>query len=172
MAAMQMQPFQTVAERYARDVWRLCASQVGVQQADDCFQETMLAALEAYPRLRDPGAVRSWLLRIASRKAIDRHRSAAREPTPTPAFDLCAPDSEAARESELLELVRQLPHKQRLAIAHRFIADLPYREIAQLMGTSEAAARRNVHEGVKTLRIHAGAHARRRTTATRKEYSR
>jgi RNA polymerase sigma factor (sigma-70 family) len=168
---MQLHPFQTEAERYASDVWRFCASQVGTEQADDCFQETMLAALEAYPRLRDPRAVRSWLFRIASRKAIDRHRSAARDPIPTSEVNLTARDSSVSREAGLLDLVRELPDKQRLAVAHRFVADLPYREIAAVMDTTEAAARRNVHDGIKALRSHLAALASPSTTETRKEHS-
>jgi RNA polymerase sigma factor (sigma-70 family) len=147
-----MQPFQVVAERYAGDVWRFCASQVGVAGADDCFQETMLAALEAYPRLRAPGGAGAWLLRVASRKAIDRHRRAARDAIPVAEVELGGRDCALAREDGLLELVGGLPEKQRLAVAYRFVADLRYREIGELMDTSDAAARRNVHEGVKALR--------------------
>ena len=49
--------------------------------------------------------------------------------------------------------VRELPPKQRTAIALRFVADAAYAEIAAVMGTSEEAARRNVHEGLKRLRM-------------------
>jgi RNA polymerase sigma factor (sigma-70 family) len=48
--------------------------------------------------------------------------------------------------------VRSLPPKQRAAVVHRFVADLPYREIGRVMGTTEEAARRSVHEGVRKLR--------------------
>jgi len=34
----------------------------------------------------------------------------------------------------------------------RFVTDAPYAEISAVMGTSEEAARRNVHEGLKRLR--------------------
>jgi DNA-directed RNA polymerase specialized sigma24 family protein len=48
--------------------------------------------------------------------------------------------------------VRRLPPKQREAVALRYAAELPFADIADAMGTSEEAARRNVHEGLKTLR--------------------
>ena len=48
--------------------------------------------------------------------------------------------------------MRELPGKQRTAVALRFVADAAYAEIAAVMGTSEEAARRNVHEGLKRLR--------------------
>ena len=52
----------------------------------------------------------------------------------------------------LWALVRELPAKQRTALALRYVADAGYDEISAVMGTSEDAARRNVHEALKRLR--------------------
>ena len=46
----------------------------------------------------------------------------------------------------------QLPDKQRTAATLRFLLDSSYAEIAEVMGISEEAARRNVHEALKRLR--------------------
>jgi DNA-directed RNA polymerase specialized sigma24 family protein len=153
---MPSEAFQLVVERYTRDIWRFCASQVGAERADECYQETMLAALEGYPRLRQQHAARTWLLRIAARKAIDIHRASARAPLPQAEVDRGASDPPATSDGSPLELLAALPEKQRAAVAYRFVADLRYREIGTLMGTSEQAARRNVHEGLKTLRTRLG----------------
>lgn len=48
--------------------------------------------------------------------------------------------------------VRALPDKQRQAVMLRYRADLTHRDVAQVMDISEAAARRNVFEGLKRLR--------------------
>ena len=48
--------------------------------------------------------------------------------------------------------VGDLPTKQRAAVLLRFAGDLAYREIGEATSTSEEAARRNVHEGLKKLR--------------------
>lgn len=48
--------------------------------------------------------------------------------------------------------VRELPPKQRTAVALRYVADASYTEIAEVMATSQEAARRNVHEGLRQLR--------------------
>jgi RNA polymerase sigma factor (sigma-70 family) len=159
---MTLPPFQEVLDRYGRDVLRVCAAVAGPAHADDCYQETMLAALSAYPTLRDPAVVRSWLLRIASNKAIDAHRTRARQPVPVAEPDPGpAPEREPA-DGALWERVRELPDKQRVAVAYRFVADLAYREIGDAMGTSEDAARRNVFEGLRRLRaVHEAATATR-----------
>jgi RNA polymerase sigma factor (sigma-70 family) len=141
-------PFERVLDRYGADVWRFAAAQAGPALADDIFQETMLAALAGYPALRDPGAVKSWLFTIAARKAID----AARTARPAGLAAEPAVDPREPPDEELWARVRALPPKQREAVALRTILDLPYAEIAAMMATSVEAARRNVYEGLKTLR--------------------
>ena len=147
-------PFEVVVERHAADVWRFSASQVGPDRADDVFQETMLAALAAYPSLRDPAAVRSWLLRIAARKAIDAFRAGARAPLPVAEVGELAGAAPPADppDAELWAGVRGLPVKQRQAVGLRFVLDLDYAGVGAAMETSPAAARRNVFEGLRTLR--------------------
>jgi RNA polymerase sigma factor (sigma-70 family) len=150
--AVPLPPFQEVLDRHGRDAYRICVAVAGPAGADDCYQETVLAALAAYPQLRDATAVRSWLLTIASRKSIDLHRARRRDPVPLAEVDAGAAPTAEPPDGALWELVRDLPDKQRLAVAYRFVADLAYREIGTLMGTSEDAARRNVFEGLRSLR--------------------
>jgi DNA-directed RNA polymerase specialized sigma24 family protein len=150
-------PFATVLEEHGRVLLRFCISQAGPDRGEDVFQETMIAALRAYDTLENPGAVRSWLFSIAARKAIDSHRADGRAPVPVLDVEPVAGDGvgdPAGRAgTELWQDVARLPDKQRQAVGLRFIADLSHREIAAAMGTSEAAARRNVFEGVRRLRI-------------------
>jgi len=142
-------PFQALLDDHAEDVWRLLRAIVGAQAAEDCFQETFLAALRAYPRLRPDSAPRAWLLTIAHNKAIDHLRRAARERGPA-----AAPLQEAApaRDREIWGAVAALPPRQRAAVALRYIGDLSHREIAAAIGCSEEASRRSLHEGLTTLR--------------------
>ena len=112
-----------------------------------------MSALRAYPRLRHGDNLRAWLFTIAQRKATDAARRRIRRPTAE--LDGVEPaatsDAEPADDS-LWSTVRALPAKQRVAIVHRFVLDLPYAEIGVRMGTSEVAARQNVSAGIKRLR--------------------
>jgi RNA polymerase sigma factor (sigma-70 family) len=149
-------PFQKLLERHHGDVIGFLVATVGPQDAEDCFQETFLAALRAYPKLDDDRNLRGWLLTIAHRKAIDHHRARKRRAVPVgDAPEVEAPGGEPAGrgDSGIWRTVAGLPPKQRTAVALRFVCDLPHREIAEATGTSEEAARRNVHEGVKRLRL-------------------
>lgn len=154
--ATNLPPFQELLERHQGDVLGFLIATVGPQEAEDVFQETFLAALRGYPRLEEDGNLRGWLLTIAHRKAIDHHRVRGRSATPVGAAPEVADpraEKEPREESGIWGSVAALPPKQRAAVALRFACDLPHREIAAALGTSEEAARRNVHEGVKQLRL-------------------
>jgi RNA polymerase sigma factor (sigma-70 family) len=151
---VDLPPFQALLDAHGRDVHRFLVASVGRHDADDCFQETWLAALRAYPRLRSAENLRGWLLTIAHRKAIDHVRRRQRAPIPVgeALAERPAPDARPPEDSSLWVAVRRLPAKQRMALTLRFALDADYATIAASMGTSEAAARRSVHEGLRRLR--------------------
>jgi len=148
-------PFQRFLDAHRDAVWRFLVCSVGPTEADDCFQETFIAALRAYPRLRADSNLRSWVLTIAHRKALDAHRGRARRALPV--AEVSAVDGRAApfpaqRDEALWDAVGELPARQRSAVVLRYVADLPHRDIAAAIGCSEEAARRSLHEGLAKLR--------------------
>jgi RNA polymerase sigma factor (sigma-70 family) len=147
----ELPPFQILIDEHAADVMAVLRGAVGRGEADDCFQETFLAALRAYPKLTDTGNLRGWLLTIAHRKAIDHHRANGRRPLPVAEVaEVAVTDPEPGEE--IWAAVGALPPKQRAAVALRYASDLPHSEIAAALGCSPEAARRNLHEGIKRLR--------------------
>lgn len=152
---MNLPPFQALLDEHRVDVYRFLVATAGPQDADDCFQETWIAALKAYPGLRSTENLRGWLLKIAQRKAIDAHRARGRRPVPAAALPERATAPVATIDSEDPELwaaLRDLPPKQRTAVFCRSVLGMHYPELAELLDSSEDAARRNVHEGLKRLK--------------------
>jgi RNA polymerase sigma factor (sigma-70 family) len=147
-------PFEEFLEANRATVYRFLSVAVGQAEADDVFQETFLSALRAYPRLDDGSKLNRWVLTIASRKAIDHHRSRRLRPIPTDDVPERAgfADDPSYADDPLWSAVAALPPRQRVAVVHRHVLDRPYDEIAALMGSSREAARANVHEGTKRLR--------------------
>lgn len=150
--SVRLPPFQALLDEHRDDVYRFLVASLGRDEADDCFQETFISAMRAYPRLRDASNLRSWLFTIAHRKAIDAHRGRARRPVP--AADLPEKPAPAVTlpDPGLWEAVGKLAPKQRAAIVLRFVSDLPFRQVGRILDISEAAARQNVHEGIAHLR--------------------
>ena len=151
---MRLPPFQALLDEHRDDVYRFLVASLGRDEADDCFQETFISAMRAYPRLRDASNLRSWLFTIAHRKAIDAHRARTRRALPVEEVPEQADAGGVGLngEPELWRAVRGLPTKQRAAVLHRYVNDLAYADIGRVMGCSEDAARRSVHEGLKKLR--------------------
>jgi RNA polymerase sigma factor (sigma-70 family) len=146
-------PFQTVLDEHSAAVMSVLRGAVGREGAEDCFQETFLAALRAYPKLSDARNLRGWLLTIAHRKAIDHHRANGRKPIPVAEVrEAPAENGMPEPDERLWAAVGALPPKQRAAVALRYGSDLPHDEIAAALGCSAEAARRNLHEGLKRLR--------------------
>ena len=144
-------PFQKLLDDHATDVMGVLRGAVGRSDADDCFQETFLAALRAYPKLEDTRNLRGWLLTIAHRKAIDYHRANGRRPLPIDVIEVETREPQFEGDG-IWPLVDSLPPKQRAAVALRYACDLPHAEIAAALGCSPEAARRSLHEGIKRLR--------------------
>ena len=153
---VNLPPFQALLDEHGTDLYRFCVASAGRGEADDCFQETCIAALRGYPSLRRADNLRAWLFRIAQNKAIDLHRSRARRPLPVEAV----PEPAAAEpvgpvldgQSKPWVALRDLPPKQRTAVFCRTVLGMPYDELAKLLESSEDAARHNVFEGLKKLR--------------------
>lgn len=152
--------FQSFFDAHAGVVLGFLVSLVGPQEAEDCFQETFLAALRAYPDVDRDTNLRAWVLTIARHKAIDAFRARGRRPDPVADTEdgpwaprASAPmPSPSTADPDLWRAIRALPDKQRGAIFLRYVADLPHREIGEALDCSEAAARRNAHEGLKKLK--------------------
>ena len=149
-------PFQTLIDEHAAEVTAVLRGAVGREGAEDAFQETFLAALRAYPSLRDARNLRGWLVTIAHRKAIDHHRARGRAPVPVAELREEAFTDPDPADGAIWGKVESLPPKQRAAVTLRYASDLPHAEIAAALGCSPEAARRSLHEGIKRLRKELG----------------
>jgi RNA polymerase sigma factor (sigma-70 family) len=149
---MDVPPFSRFLEDHRAAVYRFLVASVGPQEADDCFQETFLSALRAYPSLRDAENLRGWALTIATRKAMDHWRATKRRPLPVDELPERPAPAVEGGDPELWRVVDGLPPMQRAAVIHRYVLDLPYADIAAALGCSEEAARANAYEGRRKLR--------------------
>jgi RNA polymerase sigma-70 factor, ECF subfamily len=120
--------------------------------AEDVVMDTLLTALDRGDQLRDPDALRPWLLRIATNAALGMRRSTAR------VVQLhVVPDGPARRIDEderltLLSCVDRLAPRMRAAVVLRYYADLPVRDVAETLGTSENTVKTQLREALEQMR--------------------
>jgi RNA polymerase sigma factor (sigma-70 family) len=150
---MTLPPFEAFLQEHRVPVYRLLHAMVGRQAAEDCFQETFVSAMRAYPRLPKDANLRAWVLRIATNKAFDHLRASKRHAVPVAEVpERVGPTPELDGEPELWRAVRSLPPLQRAAVVQRYVFDLTYAEVGAVLGCSEEAARANAYEGRRKLR--------------------
>jgi RNA polymerase sigma-70 factor, ECF subfamily len=141
--------FKKLYEQYATSVYNLVLRCLrNTQAAEDTCQEVWVKAYRELHRLDEPQAFPAWLYRIASRACVDASRKSRRFPATTELTDYDTPD--AAEDPERFALQRErvrltwealavLPARQHLALFLREMDRRSYKEIAQMLDTSEAA---------------------------------
>lgn len=155
---MSLPPFQHIVDELGPPLRRHLAAMAGGGEADDLAQDTLIAAMRAYPDLPSDANVRAWLWTIARNKVIDRHRANGRRPSTAPLDTSTSPPGTqrlvdpSPPDDELWAAVRALPEGRRTAVVLRFVDDLSYARIAELCDCSPGAARQRVHEALRTLR--------------------
>lgn len=134
------------------------------EDAADVAQEVAVDVLRSLGKLRDPEAFDAWVHRITVRHAmrrLKRERTNRRIETPLEGLDAeglrgAIPDSDidstlAAREA-LVQALSRLPAKQRMALALRYVHDLPDAEIAAALSCRVGTVHALLSRGRKSLR--------------------
>jgi RNA polymerase sigma factor (sigma-70 family) len=145
--------FAAVVREHWRPVYRLVFSLTGdADRTEDLTQETFLRALQNLGTFRSGTRLRSWLLRIASNAFFDEQRRARRHRIESLDHDPPAQFVPPERSLELAEqgervraALGQLSELTRLVFHLRVEEELPFREIAELAGTTEQGARWHMH---------------------------
>ena len=146
-------PFEQVVREHGPRVLVICRSMVDPADADDAWSETFMAALRAWPELPADLDVRAWLVTVARRKCIDIHRARVRRRSdPVAQIPEIVAGEEQPGDEGIWRHVASLPTKQRQVITYRYLGGLSYTQIVDLVGGSEAAARRAASDGLKSLR--------------------
>jgi len=141
--------FKRLYEQYAKSVYNLVLRCLrNTQAAEDTCQEIWVKAYRELHRLDEPQAFPAWLYRIASRACVDAARKSRRFPATTELTDYDGPASAEDPERSALqkervtltwEALAVLPARQHLALFLREMDRRSYKEIAQMLETSEAA---------------------------------
>lgn len=140
-------------ERYGREIQGVAFLILRDQaEAEDVLMETLLTALERGSTLRDPKALRAWLMRMAANQALMKHRRGRRIRFLAMVPDTAAPSDDAAGRLDLLNSLAALPLRSRAAVVLHYYADLPVADVAAAMGTSPNTVKTQLRTALATLR--------------------
>ena len=149
-----------IVERHAGALARF-AVRLGVDEdVDELVQDTFIRAFSALESFRSDSSLRTWLFTIERRLVIDRRRSAARRgrevevddgdaATEYDALDALVADEAAQR---LASAIGRLTRMQREVFTLRVQEGRSYKEIAEILESSEGAARVHYHNAMRAVK--------------------
>jgi len=114
--------------------------------------DTLIGALDRGSSLRDPNALRPWLLKIATNLALGRQRRFRRVAWVQPMLDGPSSAIDATDHLALVQGLAALPIRSRAAVVLHYYADLPVAQVAAAMGTSENTVKSQLRTGLARLR--------------------
>lgn len=133
--------------------WHIRRLVVSHEDAQDAAQETFVRVFRSLGSFKGDGSLRSWIYRIATNEALrilDRRKdewvSLSDSPDATGnVSDSAYVDYSDLETVRLQQAILTLPTKQRLTFNLRYYDDMDYREIADVTGSTVAAAKANYH---------------------------
>lgn len=152
--------FEALYRRYEAPVYGFCLRYLGdPDRAADAFQETFVRLIDARDDYEPRGRFRSWLFTVARRVCVDHSRAASDRrasevlpdelPAGAPGQDV---ERQVAARDEAARLLATLPAAQREVILLSRYHGFTYAEIADLVGSTEAAVKQQAYRALTTLR--------------------
>ncbi|HEY2376295.1 MAG TPA: RNA polymerase sigma factor [Gemmatimonadaceae bacterium] len=146
--------------RHAQALARFACSFGAIDEADDLVQDTFVRAFNSLDGFRGESSFRTWLFTIERRLLLDRRRAEKRRPIRVEvqegdaATEYDALDSMVAGEAanRVREAMKKLSPTQREVFTLRVAQGLSYKEIADLVGTTEGAARVHYHNAMRAVK--------------------
>jgi RNA polymerase sigma-70 factor (sigma-E family) len=143
--------------RASQDVClRAVLASVGDRQlAEDLVAEAFTRAWMTWPKVSRHPAPRAWIVRTALNTRVSWWRRRRREVTLNSAPDVAADTaSDPGLDPALLDMLRQLPQRQREVIAYRVFLDLDTQATAKVLGIAPGTVTAHLSRAVATLRGH------------------
>lgn len=155
--------FGRLVKHHHRRVWRLALHLAGTAgDADDVTQETFLRAWRAVGRFDGRADLYTWLYRITVNVALNHRRQKKRVMTDLDdprvaelASDTTSPAGQAERAQtyrHLAEALDGLSESLRTTMVLACVEQVPYKDIAGILGCSEGTVAWRVHEARRRLR--------------------
>ncbi|MGI9595603.1 MAG: RNA polymerase sigma factor [Acidimicrobiales bacterium] len=149
---------QFFVANYDQLVRSLTAITGDAETARDCVQDAFIKASTRWRRVRRYDSPITWVRRVAINRSRDLHRAdqrrRRRERRVAPASDQRSEDESGLVDGSmrLLDLLRQLPDRQRSVAALFYVEDLPVAEIATILGISSGAVKFHLNKARQALR--------------------
>src|SRR5690242_3226062 len=163
MAAIlgNLDAFEELVVRYRPAVVRLARTIVGVDDAEDVAQDSLLLAFKALPGIEEPRKFPAWLSAITRHRALRFSKSETAQLQKRVALDeallekieaLAKPVAEKERDESMIRALDSLSADYAMPLRLRFLDEMPLNRIAAFMGVPLSTGKWRIHRGKKLLK--------------------
>lgn len=155
--------FGLIVRKFSRPLYCFIRRMVpGHHDTDDILQNTFIKAWDGLGKLKEDSALTSWMYRIAANEAMSFLKEKSRlAHVPLDDLDLADTEEDIRGEEETermnrltLQAIRSLPKTQQMVFTMKHFDGLKYREISEILGTTEGALKASYHIAVEKIRLY------------------
>ena len=154
--AANRKQFSDLVDTYSKDLYRYAYWLAGNRAvAEDLVQETLLRAWKSWGKLKDPKAVKGWLLTIVRRENARRFERYQPQESSIPLDELGSRSKEYDTSTEafvLRQAIKSLPDDYREPLLLQVVGGYSQKEIAAQLGISTAGAGTRLFRARQKLR--------------------
>ena len=144
--------FDALLERHRSRVYNTAYRIVGPSEAEDASQEVFLTVVRKLGGFRYESAFSTWLYRVTVNVCTDLLRKRRDLPTEDPPDRPVADRTdEVAGAADVQAALAEVPLEFRVPLVLREVQDLPYNEIAELLGAPVGTVKSRIHRGRMAL---------------------
>ncbi len=153
--------FEVLYDRYETQLFGLCLRLLGSRaDAEDALQEAFMKVVDRRGDFRPEGRFRSWIFTIVRFTCMDRLRVSKTEQRFLERVDKAerveTHEGVALARTDVNRLLMELPADQREVLVLHRLHGFSQSEIAEMVGSTEAAVRQMAYRALKTLRAQVG----------------
>ena len=157
--------FRALIQKYQQKLyWHIRRMVLNHDDADDVLQNTFIKVNRSLENFERKSSLFTWMYRIATNETLtylEKNKKytydALDDMTEHPAISKLKADPYFEGDElslKLEEVMQQLPEKQRVVFQMRYYDEMPYKEIAEILQTSEGALKASYHHAMKKIEEH------------------
>lgn len=149
--------FNRIVNRYRSPLFRLGLKLIGnLAQVDDIVQDTFIKAFKGLSKFENRSSFKSWIYQIFMNTLRNSLRGRKYLAIDTMELAVESDNEQKIQDQQiaqhLIQAIKLLPNKQKIAVTLRIYEDLSFEEIAQIMECPYDTAKANFRHGLIKLK--------------------
>ena len=158
----QNKSFEILLSKYKEPIyWHIRKIVLDHDDAHDVLQNTFIKVFKAISGFKEQSKLYTWIYRIATNESLNFIKSKAKKHFKT-SEEIMITQTNKLKEDpyfdgdelqiKLQELIHTLPVKQKLVFQMKYEQEMKFKDISEILGTSEGALKASYHIAVKKIK--------------------